>query len=251
MANPSTRSELRSYCLRKLGAPVLEINVDSDQVEDAIDEGIQYYQTFNAEATRREFYKHQITDSDVSNSYIPVPDRIKYVERMLPASQVFGSNGNFFDYRYQLHLNDLWDLNGMHSGIDYYVHTKQYLNTLDTVLDGFPQVSFVKHENRLYIHGEFESQDLKSGQYVVLEATTVIDPDSYSDVYNDIWLKKYVTALIKRQWGSNLLKFEGMQLPGGVVLNGRQTYEDASTDIEKLEEEIRETYEQPIGMFVG
>ena len=133
----------------------------------------------------------------------------------------------------------------------YYEQMQQYLSILDMKLNGHPQTTFARHQDRLYIHGEFKSEDIKEGEYIVAEIYSILDPDSHTSIYNDLWLKEYATALIKRQWGMNLLKFDGVQLPGGVLLNGRQLYDDATADIDRLRERIRSEFELPADFFMG
>jgi hypothetical protein len=150
-----------------------------------------------------------------------------------------------------MHLNDIADLHSYIGDLAYYEQMQQYLTLLDIKLTGQTQVDFVRKQNRLYIHGDFNDGDIKVGEYVVAEVYQIVDPDTYTAVWNDMWLKEYTTALIKRQWGANLIKFEGMQLPGGVMLNGRQLFDDATADIERLREKIRMDHELPPDFFVG
>lgn len=250
MATPNSRATLIDYCKRQLGEPVLEVNVDPDQLEDRVDEAIQYYQEFHSDATLRTYLKHQITDSDVTNEYITLNSNVQVVSNMF---KVHGQSmsRNFFDIKYQLHLNDIANMHSYIGDLAYYEQMQQYLSLLDTKLNGTPQVQFSRHQNRLYIHGEFEDKDIKSGDYIVAEIYETVDPDTHTNIYNDMWLKQYTTALIKRQWGSNLIKFEGMQLPGGVMLNGRQLYDDATADIQSLEEQVRLAHEMPVDFFMG
>lgn len=246
----STRQGLIDYCLRELGDPVIEINVDPDQLEDRVDEALQYYQEFHSDATVRTYLKHLITSDDVSNEYITISSNITQVTKLF-AIQSGSVNRNFFDIKYQMHLNDIADLHSYIGDLAYYEQMQQYLSLLDMRLTGTPQVNFSRRQNRLYIHGDFNDGDLKAGEYIVAEIYELIDPDTHTSVWNDMWLKEYTTALIKRQWGANLIKFEGMQLPGGVVLNGRQIFEDATQDIERLRESIRLEHELPADFFVG
>ena len=249
MANPTTRQELIDYCLRRLGAPVIEINIDDDQLEDRVDEALQYYQTYHSDAIIRTYVKHQITQTDLTNEYISLNDQYTYVRKILPIGDE-NSTVNMFDARYQMSLNDVYDLRGGTTGISFYFQTQQYMSTLDMVLNGGTPIRFSRHQNRLYIDGDW-GVDLKLGDYIIIDADAVIDQTAFSDVYNDMWLKRYATALIKEQWGVNLSKFEGMQLPGGVILNGRAILEDAKAEIEKLEEEIRLNFEMPVDFFTG
>ncbi len=251
MANPTSRATLIDYCKRRLGDPVIEINVDEDQVEDRVDEALQYYQEYHSDATLRTYVKHLITSTDVTNEYITLSSDIIFVSKMFPVSSSFNSSANFFDIKYQMMLNDIADLQIIAGDLAYYEQMQQYLSLLDAKLNGHPQVQFQRKQNRLYIFGDFADNDIKAGEYIVVEVYKIVDPNAHTSVFNDMWMKEYTTALIKQQWGSNLLKFEGMQLPGGVVLNGRQIFDDATTDIDKLRETIRMEHEMPPDFFVG
>ncbi len=251
MAAPTSRATLIEYCKRRLGDPVIEINVDDDQVEDRLDEAIQYYQEYHSDATFRTYLKHQVTQTDIDNEYIAVPADVLFVSKLFPISSAFAYSHNFFDIKYQMMLNNIADLQNFAGDLAYYEQLQQYLSTLDMQLNGTPQVTFVRRQNRLYIHGEFHNKDIKKDDYIVAEIYKIVDPTAHTSVFNDMWLKDYSTALIKEQWGQNLIKFEGMQLPGGVTLNGRQIYEDAKTDIEQLREKIRMEQELPPDFFVG
>tara|TARA_Y100001938_G_C7991014_1_gene379497 strand:+ start:91 stop:846 length:756 start_codon:yes stop_codon:yes gene_type:complete len=251
MANPTSRDTLIDYCKRQLGDPVLEINVDEDQIEDRIDEALQYYQEYHSDATIRTYLKHLVTADDVTNEFIPIASNILYISRLFPVSSSFNSSFNFFDIKYQMMLNDIADLQNFAGDLAYYEQMQQYLSILDMKLNGHPQTTFARHQDRLYIHGEFKNKDIKEGEFIVAEVYTVLDPDSHTTIYNDLWLKEYATALIKRQWGMNLLKFDGVQLPGGVLLNGRQLYDDATAEIDRLRERIRSEFELPADFFMG
>jgi|TARA_B100000085_G_scaffold129164_1_gene117596 hypothetical protein len=251
MAAPSSRDTLIEYCLRRLGDPVIEINVDPDQLEDRVDEALQYYQEFHSDATVKTYLKHQVTADDVSNEYISISSNVIFVQKLFPISSSFNNSMNFFDIKYQMMLNDIADLQNFAGDLAYYDQMQQYLSLLDLKLNGHPQVNFSRRQNRLYIHGDFQDNDIKEDDYVVAEVLQIVDPSTHTTVFDDMWLKSYTTALIKRQWGANLIKFEGMQLPGGVTLNGRQIYDDAQADIEKLEEKVRMEQELPVDFFVG
>ena len=251
MANPNSRQTLIDYCLRRLGDPVLEINVDEDQIEDRIDEAIQYWQEFHSDATTRTYLKHLVTATDIANEYIPISSNVLTVTKLFPTSSSFGTSYNFFDIKYQMMLNDIADMQNFAGDLAYYEQLQQYLSILDMKLNGTPQVQWSRHQDRLYIFGDIADGDIVAGEYLVAEVYTLIDPDTHTSVYNDLWLKEYSTALIKQQWGMNLIKFEGVQLPGGVTFNGRQLYDDATQEIEKLRESIRLEWEMPADFFVG
>jgi hypothetical protein len=251
MASPTTRQELIDFCLRRLGEPVIEINVDTDQIEDKVDDAIQKYQEFHSDATHRTYLKYQITADDVANKYVPISSNVLFVSKVFPISTTFGSSGNLFDLRYQMFLNNMGDFINFAGDLSYLYQMEQYLSMIDLQLHGQPQVSFSRRMNRLYIFGDFNDGDLKEGDWIVAEIFQTIDPETHTSIYNDMFIKDYTTALIKQQWGMNLIKFEGMQLPGGVTMNGRQIFDDAMADIERLEEKLRSEQELPVDFFVG
>jgi len=249
MALPSSRQELVDYCLRKLGAPVIEINIDDDQISDRVDDAVQYYREYHSDAVIRTYVKHQITTANATNKYIDIPDRYIFVSRIFPMTNNSSSSSGMWSARYQMHLNDVYDLQYAGALVNYEM-TRQFLEMLDMTLNGVPPVRFNRHMNRLYIDVDF-ANTIIPGDWIIIDASTTIDPDQYTDVYNDMFLKRYTTALIKKQWGANLIKFEGIQLPGGVTMNGRQLWDDANAEIDKLEDEMESKWEKPIDFFVG
>ena len=321
MAAPNTRQTLIDYCLRSLGAPVIEINVDDDQVDDRIDEALQFYQTYHADAIEKFYMKHEVTNSsltltaavattfvvgetitggtsgakaivktvsgstitynrptnlnkpfaaaetitgdgssstavissitkgDIENGYLPVNSLITDVVRVMPIRDSVTST-DMFDIRYQIHLNDIHSV-GFMGNLSDYVMTQQFLSLLDVVIDSDEKhINFERHKDRLEIFMDWD-EEVEKGDYLVIECYRIIDPDTYTAVYNDYFLKRYATALIKRQWGQNLIKFEGMVMPGGVTFNGRQIFDDANEEITKLEEEARLNWEQPVDFMTG
>lgn len=251
MATPASRQNLIDYCLRRLGEPVIEVNVDEDQLQDKVDDALIYYRDYHSDATKKIYLKHLITSTDVANEYISLSSDIIFVSKLFPISSTFNTSFNFFDIKYQMMLNDIADLQNYAGDLAYYEQMQQYLSLLDMKLNGSPQVQFSRRENRLYIFGDFNDDDIKAGDYIVAEVYQIISEDNQSSIWNDRWLKDYTTALIKQQWGQNLIKFEGMTLPGGVQLNGRQLYDDATADLERLREVIRLEHELPPDFFVG
>lgn len=247
MAKPNSRSTLQDYCLRNLGAPVIEINVDEDQLEDRTDDAIQFYQEYHSDAVIREYIKHQLTETDITNSYITVADSITSVVRMLKITGTTGSA--LFDMGYHMRLNDIFMLQGLGTQMQEYVQAQQKLSLVDHRLQSEEHIRFSRHMNRL--HSDEGFGNLNAGDYIVLEVYSIIAPDTYVDVYNDLYLKKYLTALIKRQWGANLMKFQDFTLPGGITLNGRQIYEDAIEEIQGLEEEARLIWAMPDNFLMG
>lgn len=248
MAKPNSRTTLKQYCLRQLGHPVIEINVDEDQLDDRIDEALQYYQEYHFDGTERIFLKHQITSDDITNKYIPISDAVIGVNKVLPFNQA-GSTVNMFDVRYQLHLNDLYDLSS--TSLVNYDMAMRHVSLLENLFNQAPMFRFNRHMDRLYLDIDWSNDELRVDDYVVVDAYRILDPDTYTDVYNDMFLKKYTTALFKKQWGANLIKFEGMQLPGGITLNGRQLFDDATQEIQQIEEDMQLRYQLPDDFMIG
>ena len=268
MANPATRETLKQYALRALGKPVIEINVDDDQLEDRLDEALQYFAQYHYDGIRRTYLKYQYTEADKTrmtgdssesvtknsvttswkegNNFLVVPESVISVINIFPFSNK--SNMNLFDVRYQLRLNDLYDFSS--TSIINYDIVLRHLDFLDHILVGEKPLRFNQHDNRLYVDMDWKN-DLAVGEFLVIEAYRKLDPEQFTDVYNDIYLKRYVTALFKKQWGANLSKFDGVAMIGGVTLNGRQIYSEALQDIDKLETEIRSTFELNPAMIMG
>jgi hypothetical protein len=249
MAKPNSRQTLIEYCLRALGAPVIEINIDDDQISDRIDEALQFYQEYHSDAAIRTYVKHQITSTDITNEYITLPEALLFVQRVFPISGV-NSTSNMFSISYQISLNDLYGLRNPGDLIQYQM-TRSYMSLLDMEFNGLGQtIRFNRHMNRLFIEVLWGDK-IKVGDYVIIEGYIINDPDTFTDIYNDMFLKRYCTALLKKQWGANLIKFEGLQLPGGVTLNGRQIFDDAMADIDKMETEIESKFAFPPDFYVG
>lgn len=251
MARPNSRATLTDYCLRKLGAPVIEINVDPEQIEDRIDDALDIWEEFHSDATVRTFFKYQLTQTDVTNGYIPVSSNIISIKRLFPFVESFGTGRNMFDIKYQMMLNDMADMYTYIGDLAYYEQMQQYLSLLDMKLNGLPQYDFSRIQDRLYIHGDFEDGDLVSGRWIVAEAFQVVDPDTHTSIYDNEFIKEYTTQLIKQQWGSNLKKYENMQLPGGVIINGQILYDEATAELEAMREKLRLEHELPIDFLVG
>jgi hypothetical protein len=249
MASPTSRQTLIDYCLRRLGSPVIEINVDTDQVEDRVDDAVALFREYHDDATVRIFLKHQVTQTDIDNGYIPISADIPFIRRVLPLNPTY-SNVNMFDIRYQLMLNSLGDFMQFAGGMSYYYQLEQYLDFLDNILTGQPITTFSRNQNRLYLHGNFEDKDVLKDQYIIAECFQLVDDTTYN-IWDDIFLRDYTTQCIKQQWGANLIKFEGMQLPGGVTMNGRQIYDDATAEMQRLEEKLRLEHEMPVDFFMG
>ena len=249
MAKPNSRQTFIDYSLRSLGAPVIEINIDDDQLDDRVDEALQFYQHYHDDAIEKIYLKHEVTQTDIDNGYIAINDLITDVVRVLPLRETVSST-DMFDIRYQIHLNDIYAL-GFMGSLTEYVMAQQWLSLLDLVIDSDEKhVNFERHMNRLTIHMDW-SEEVEVGDHLLVECYRIIDPDTFTDVYNDYFLKRYATALIKKQWGQNLIKFEGMVMPGGVTFNGRQLFDDAVQELEQLVEEARLNWEKPVDFMTG
>jgi hypothetical protein len=251
MAIPSSRQELVDYCLRSLGAPVLEINIDDDQIEDRVDDAIQFWHEYHADASVRTFLRHVITPQDRANKYIDLPPAVLSVTQLFNIAGNGGMSADMFNVQYQMFMNDLYGLRNPNGALVDFEMTRQYMNTIQQIISGAgQQVIYSRHQNRLYIKDDWDKYT-RDGQYMIIECYAAVDPANAPAVYNDLALKRYLTALIKRQWGVNLIKFEGLQLLGGVTLNGRTILDEANAEITKLEEEWESKYSAPCDFFVG
>ena len=288
MAQPSTRQELIDYCLRQLGAPVLEINVADEQLEDLTDDAIQFFQERHFDGVEQVFLKYQITQADldrgsarpsvapqndhgsagitttsatstivgtavtfnyyVNSNYIQVPPSIFGINKVFKFNGINATSGSgMFSLDYQMFLNDVyyWGTTDILS----YSMAKSYIETMDYLLNTHKRIRFNQRQDRLYLDTNWDK--LRVGEFLVIECYRAMDPNDYARVYNDSFLKKYLTALIKKQWGQNLIKFQGVKLPGGIEFNGRQLYDDAQADLDKIQEKMMSTYEVPPFDLIG
>ena len=271
MAIPTSKTTIKSYCLRALGFGVIDINVSDNQVDDRIDEALQYFAQYHYDGVEKMYLKYEITQDDIDRAasndtttatdtvdssvtatfkegknFIPMPSSVVSVIQIFPFDDQ--TTNNMFDIRYQLRLNDLYDFSS--TSIIHYQMTMQQLDFLSHILVGEKPVRFNQHQNRLYIDMDF-GNDIDVGEFLIIECYRKIDPATYTDIFDDIYLKRYATALIKRQWGANLSKFKGVQLLGGVEMDGEGIYSQAQEELQKLEEEIQLAFETPIDYMVG
>ena len=268
MATPTTKATFKEYCLRSLGKPVIDINVDEDQIDDRIDEAVQYFAQYHVDGVERMYLKYLVTADDITrmttdasesvtdnsitttwkraDNFLVVPSSVISVVNVFPLSD--RSNLNMFDVKYQLRLNDLYDFSS--TSRVHYEMTMRHLDFLDHILVGEKPMRFNHLSNRLFIDMDWKT-DITAGEYLIMEVYRKLDPDTFTDVYDDIYLKRYATALIKRQWGQNLSKFNGTAMLGGVTLNGPELFSTAIQEQQKLEEEIRLNYEEPPHMQQG
>ena len=266
MARPSSRQELIDYCLRKLGFPVLEINVDDDQIEDLVDDAIQFFQERHFDGSIKTFLKLEVTEQMITdakanstisgtdfkeqNNYVTVPEHVLGITQVYAYDNSSSAvSGNIFSMKYQLFLNDFYNFGSMEI-LNYYM-VKQYLETIDMVINSGHLVGFRfnKRQDRLYI--DVDPSFLTADDFLIIECHRALDPASWTQVWNDSFLKKYATALIKRQWGQNMIKFNNVQLPGGITMNGRQLYEDGNMEVLALEEKMMSHYQLPPLDMIG
>lgn len=247
MAQPTTRDEFTEWCLRKLGKPVIEINVDKDQVNDRIDEALSYYWDYHFDGAEKVYFKHEITAQDKANRYITIPESILGVVNIFNLKSTYGSTGKLFNVQYQFALNHMHEISSYN--LQYYYQNRQHLKFMEEVLVGQQPIRYNRHVNRLYVDTNWDH--IAEGTFLVAECYQVLDPTTYADVWKDRWLQNYATAKIQETWGRNLTKFEGMQLPGGVTFNGAQILAEAREQIDKLEEEMISSYSLPIVDMIG
>jgi len=281
MAKPSSRQELIDYCFRKLGAPVLEINVDDDQADDLVDDALQLFGERHFDGIERMYLKYELTQEDIdrgeaanttgvgivtttgnstnvsglgtvtsnfyeTSNFIQVPDAVVGIDKIFKFD-TSSISGGMFSIKYQLFLNDLYYFNSVN--LLQYSMTKRYLEDIDFLLTTDKQIRFNKRQNRLYLDIDWKAQEV--GTFLVIQCDRILNPDDFTGVYNDSFLKLYLTSLIKRQWGQNLIKFQGVKLPGGLELNGRQIYDDAERELESIRSRLISEYELPPLDFIG
>lgn len=247
MAQPTTRKEFKEWCLRKLGKPVIEINVDPDQVDDRVDEALSYYWDYHFDGTEKLYYKHQVTETDKTNKYITVPENIIGVVNIFNTNSTSLTTSNMFSAQYQFVLNHLHEI--ANYDLINFTMSLQYIQYMEQILVGQQPMRYNRHINKLYIDTDWDN--IPVGNYIVAEAYNIVDPNVYTDVWKDRWLQNYATAKIKYQWGSNLTKFNGMQLPGGVTFNGEQILSDARDEIQRLEDDMITSYSLPVIDMIG
>ncbi len=280
MAKPTTRKELQEYCLRQLGAPVLEINVDDDQIDDLIDDTFQYFNERHFDGVEKMYMKYKLTQADIdrgaaknetgvgivtttatstnsgagtftsswyeTSNFIQVPDAVIGINNVFKFD-TSSISGGMFSIKYQLFLNDLYYFNSVN--LLQYAMTKSYLEDIDFLLTTDKKVRFNQRQDRLYLDIDWGAQQVDD--WIIVDCYRALDPENFVGVYNDTFVKKYLTALIKRQWGQNLIKFKGTKLPGGIELNGREIYDDAIQDLADIKERMSTEYELPPLDMIG
>jgi|TARA_B110000977_G_scaffold35831_1_gene47930 hypothetical protein len=247
MALPATRSEFKDYVLRKIGAPVIQINVSEEQVEDRIDEAISFWRDYHYDGSQMVYLKHALTQAEIDQGYITVPENMLGVTRVFDLGSSISSGTGLFNVQYQFVLNNINDIAGYN--IQHYYMSMSHLQFLQEILVGKPHIRYNRHVNRLYIDGK--KKLLAAGTYVIIEGYDIIDGETYSDVWQDRWLQNYTSALVREQWGLNLTKFTNMQLVGGVQFNGEQILSEAKADRKEMEENAIASLQPLTYNFVG
>ena len=274
MAIPTSKATFKNYCLRALGDGVIDINISDDQADDRIDEALQYFAQYHYDGIEKVYLKHLVTSAEVTRArsdtsttgtdtvddtitatwkegknFIPLPSAVISVIQVWPLSDTGAGSSNMFDVRYQLRLNDMFDLSS--TSVMHYQMTMDNLDLIEHILVGETPIRFNQHQQRLYIDADWENRFTADVDYIIVECYRKLDPTTYTDIYDDIYLKRYATALIKKQWGANLSKFNGVTMLGGVTMNGETLYTQALEEQNKLEEEIHLAFELPVNYMVG
>ncbi len=244
----TTRQGLIDYCLRRLGAPVTEINVDDDQISDRIDDAIEFFQEYHFDGVEKVFLKHTITQDDINNEYIAVADPVISVLRVLPIPNFNAFQTGFFNEEYQMRLADLENFQS--STMINWAMSQTNFSLVEHLFSVQPTLLFNRKQNKMFLETDWANK-FSVGTILIVEAYRALDPTTYAEVYNDMFIKKYATALIKQQWGSNLKKFTGVTLPGGISLDGQTIFSEASEEITKIEEEMNMKYELPPDGYIG
>lgn len=243
---PTNRAEFIEYCLRRLGKPLNEVNIDEDQISDRIDDALQYFWDYHFSGSEKMYYKHMVTAQDKQNRYITLPDNIIGAVNIFPVGQALGTN-NLFNIRYQIALNDLYTLTSV-SMVPYYM-AMSHIQFLEQLLVGQQPIRYNRIVNRLYVDMDWER--FNEGDFMIVEAYMVVDPNIYSKVWQDRWLARYATCLLKQQYGTNLKKYGSMPLPGGITFNGQKIYDEATEERKELEKEMIMSYSLPVTDMIG
>ncbi len=243
---PTDRATFKEYCLRRLGKPLNEINIDDDQLDDRIDDALQYFWDYHFSGSEKTYYKYPVTNQDKTNKYITLPDNIIGAVNIFPIGQALNTN-NLFNIRYQIALNDLYTLTSV-SMVPYYM-ALQHVQFLEQMLVGQQPLRYNRYVNKLYIDMDWDR--LNAGDYIIVEAYQVVDPNVYSKVWTDRWLARYATCLIKQQYGTNLKKYRGMKMAGGIEFNGQVIYDEATEERAELEKEMIRSYSLPVTDMIG
>lgn len=247
MAQPQSREEFKEYILRKIGAPVIQVNVAEEQVEDRVDEAVSFWRDYHYNGSQLVYLKHKLTQQDVENGYVTLPQNLLGISKIFDLDTSISTGTGIFNVQYQFVLNNISDITG-YSVTNYWM-TMSHMEFLQEILVGRPLIRYNKHVNKLYIDADKAS--LVADRYIIIEAYDVIDPDAYSDVWGDRWLQNYASVLVREQWGLNLTKFTNMQLVGGVQFNGEQILAEARAERQAMEEDAIKSLQPLTYNFIG
>lgn len=247
MALPTTRAEFQDYVLRKIGAPVIQINISDEQVDDRIDEAISFWRDYHYDGSQMIYLKHQLTQAEIDQGYVTIPENILGITRIFDLSSSISTGTGFFNVQYQFVLNNLDDITGYN--VQHYYMAMSHLQFMQEILVGRPMIRYNRHINRVYL--DQTKSTLTPDKYIIIEGYDVIDGNTYSDVWQDRWLQNYSSALIREQWGLNLTKFTGMSLIGGVQFNGEQILAEAKADRKEMEENSIQNLQPLVYNFIG
>jgi len=247
MAKITSREKFKEYILRRLGAPVIDINVDDEQIEDRIDDALLKYRDYHFDGMQHVYYPHRLTQTDITNQYVTLPEDFVGVTRIFDINDSFGAM-NLFNIRYQLHLNELFNISSV--SVTPYVVAMRHIEFLEEVFVGKKPIRYNRNTDRLYIDMAW-SEDTQVGQYIMIDGYREVNPEENPDVWDEPWLRQYATQLVKRQWGEHLKLYEGMNLPGGVTFNGQKIWDEAQEEIQKLEDTVINDYSLPVTDMIG
>jgi len=243
----TTRQQFKDYILRRLGSPVIDINVDDEQIEDRIDDALLKFRDYHFDGMQHVYYPHQITDTDRNNGYITLPDDFVGVTRVFDINDSYGAM-NLFNIRYQLHLNELFNISSV--SVVPYVVAMRHIEFLEEVFVGKKPIRYNRNTDKLHIDMNWKD-DTITGMYVIIDGYREVNPEENPDVWEEPWLKQYATQLVKRQWGEHLKLYEGMNLPGGITFNGQKIWDEAQEEITKLEDQVINDYSLPVTDMIG
>ena len=243
----SSRQQFKDYILRRLGSPVIEINVDDEQVEERIDDALLKFRDYHFDGTQHVYLPYQVSEQDRQNKYITLPEEMIGVTRIFDVNDSYGAM-NLFNIRYQLHLNELFNISSV--SVTPYVVAMRHIEFLEEVFVGKKPIRFNRHMDRLYVDMKWDD-DVQVGQYIIIDGYKTINPEEFPDVWDDPWLKQYATQLVKRQWGEHLKLYEGMNLPGGITFNGQKIWDEANEEVQRLEQQVINDYSLPVTDMIG
>jgi hypothetical protein len=247
MAAITTRVKFKEYIMRRLGSPVIDINVDDEQIEDRIDDALLKFRDYHFDGMQHVYYPHALTQTDIDNQYITLPEDFVGVTRIFDINDSYGAM-NLFNVRYQLHLNEAFNMTS--ASVAPYVIAMRHIETLEEIFVGKKPIRYNRNTDKLYIDMNW-ADDTQAGQFVMIEGYREVSPEENPDVWEEPWLKQYATALVKRQWGEHLKLYEGMNLPGGITFNGQKIWDEAQEEIQKLEDTVINDYSLPTVDMIG